>query len=126
MRRRLRLFCRLALGDVAPRSHDLQGLAVGAADKMLLVIHPAIGAILAAKPIFHRVDPVLEESSYFGLDAGEIIRVDPVAPEGRILKIFGRGVSKHCDDVVADEGGSEVAGRLEAIDHRRRRTQQSR
>ena len=92
---------------------------------MLLVIHPAIGVILAAKPIFHRVDPVLEESGYFGLDAGAILRMDTFAPERWILKIFGRGVAKDFDDVVADEGGSEVAGRLEAVDHGRRRTEQS-
>ena len=119
MRRSFRLLCRLARGDVAPRSDDLQWLAVDASDKTLLVVHPAIGAILAAKAILHRVDPVLEEFGYGFLDAGEIVGVDPVAPEGRVLQILRGRVAEHVDDVVADEGRSKIAGRLEAVDHRR-------
>ena len=55
------LFCCLARRDVTPRANDLQWFAVDAPDQTLLVVHLAIRAILAAKAILHRVDPVLEE-----------------------------------------------------------------
>ena len=60
------------------------------------------------------------------LDAGEVVGVDPVAPEGRVLQVLRRRVAEHAADVVADEGRRKIAGRLEAVDHRRRRTQQPR
>ncbi len=85
---------------------------------MLLVVHPAIGAVLTAKAILHRMDPVLEEFGYGVLDAGQIVGVDPVAPEGRILQVLGWRVPEHADDIVADKGRREIAGSLEAIDHR--------
>ncbi len=90
---------------------------------MLLVVHPAIGAILAAKAILHRMDPVLEERGYGVLDAGQIAGVDAAAPKGWIFQILGRRVAEHTDDIVADKSRCEIAGRLEAIDHHRRRAQ---
>ncbi len=44
-----------ARGDVAPRADDLGRLAVVVADEMLVVVHPAIGAVLAAEAIFERM-----------------------------------------------------------------------
>ena len=58
-------------------------------DQTLLVVHPAIGVIFAAKAILHRVDPILEEFGYSVLDTDQIIGVDPVAPEERVLQVLG-------------------------------------
>jgi hypothetical protein len=84
MRRSFLLLCRLARRDVAPRPHDLKLFAVNAADQMLLVVHPAIGAVLVTKPILDSVNPIVEECRYSLLNADQIAGVDPVAPERRI------------------------------------------
>src|SRR4029077_12843802 len=59
--------------DVTPRSNDLQWFTVDAPNQTLLVVHPAIRAILAAKAILHRVDPILEEFGDGLLDAGPVV-----------------------------------------------------
>ena len=81
MRRSFVLLCRLARRDVAPRPHDLKRFAVNAADQMLQVVHPAIGAVLVTKPILDGVNPIVEECRYSLLNAGRIAGVDPIAPE---------------------------------------------
>ena len=65
------------------------------------------------------MDPVLEEFGYYLLDAGQIVDMDPIAPEGRILQVFGGRVAEHVDDIVADEGRCKITCGLEAVDHRR-------
>ena len=47
-----------AVGDVAPGADDLTRCSVRACDHTLLVIDPAIGAVLAAKPVLDAVAPV--------------------------------------------------------------------
>src|SRR5262249_61318279 len=84
---------------------------------MLLVFHPAIGAVLAAKPIFQSVDAVFEGARNLGLDSRKVFGVDSGPPEIGILEIFTRVVPKHSLDVVADKCGSERSPRLEAVDH---------
>jgi hypothetical protein len=93
---------------------------------MLVVIHPAIGAVLAAKAIFERVLAVLEKLGDLGLDALKIVRVDALAPEIRIVEIFARTVAEQLLDIGADEGGGVIAARLEAVDHRGRGAEQLR
>ena len=88
MRRGSRLLGRLACRDIAPRPDDLRRLAVGAPDQVLLVVDPAVGAVLAAEAVLHRVDPVLEEPGNGILDSGQVVGVDPVAPEGWVLQVF--------------------------------------
>src|SRR5262245_65755230 len=90
---------------------------------MLFVFHPAISAILAAKPIFQGVDVSFKGPRNLGLDAGEVFGVNPVPPEIRILKVIKRVVSEHALDAVADECGPERSSRFDAVDHGRRRTQ---
>ena len=55
---------------------------------MLLVAHPAIGAVLLAEPVFVRMRPGLEQLRLFGLDLGNIVGMDVGAPERRVLQIF--------------------------------------
>ena len=45
----------LARGDVAPRADHLDRLAVLVADQVLLVVHPAVAAVLLEKPVLDRV-----------------------------------------------------------------------
>ena len=86
---------------------------------MLLVVHPTIRAIFPAKTIFDCVHAVLEELGYGVLDAGEIVGVDAVAPEGWVLEILRGHVAQHVADVVADKGRRKIAVGLKAVDHRR-------
>ena len=86
---------------------------------MLIIVHPAIGAILAAKAILHRVHSILEECGYYLFDPGQIVGMHTLAPEGGIFQIFGWRVAEHVDNIVADEGRRKIAGGLEAVDHRR-------
>ena len=115
-------FCllrRLARRDIAPRSDDLQWLSVDTSDQMLLVVHPTIGAIFATEAIFDCVHPVVEELGYGVLDAGEIVGVDAVAPEGWVLEILRGRVAQHVADVFAHKGRRKIAAGLKAVDHRR-------
>src|SRR5262249_11368096 len=57
-------FCllrRLPGRDIAPRPYDFCWLAVGASDQMLLIVDPAIGAVLPPKPVLHRMLSILKE-----------------------------------------------------------------
>jgi hypothetical protein len=94
-------------------------LAVDVSDQMLLIVDPAIGAVLAAKAILHRVDSVLEEPRNGILDSGQIVGVDMVPPEGWVLQVFRWRIAEYVDDIVADKGRSEIVGGLEAVDDRR-------
>ena len=85
---------------------------------MLLVVHPAIRAVLLAEAIFDDVFAGLEQHVHLGFDARQILRVHPLAPEIRVLEIFGCGVAEQPRDVFADEGRREIALGLEAVDHR--------
>src|SRR5262245_66586623 len=91
---------------------------------MLFVFHPAIGAILTAKPIFHSVDAAFKGPRNLGLDSGEVFGMNPVPPELRILEIIMRVVPEHSRDAVTDEFWPERSCRFEAVAHRRCRTQQ--
>src|SRR5262249_5375813 len=103
---------------VAPRPDDLQRIAVCVDDQALLVVHPAIRVIFAAKAILHRVDPILEEFRYSLLYAGQIVGGDPVAPEQRVFQVRGWRIAEDVDDIVADKGGREITGSLKAVNHR--------
>ena len=61
----------LAGVDVAPRSHHLDGAPRLVADEMLLVAHPAIGAILAAEAVFGEMLAVAEQLDLLRLDLGK-------------------------------------------------------
>src|SRR4029077_7001657 len=111
-------FRQLARRDVAPRADDLLWFAVRASGQMLFVINPAIGAILTAKTILHRVCTVLEQCGDFILHASQIVGEDSLTPDGWVLQVLGWRVAEHADDIVADKGRRIIAGRLETIDHR--------
>ena len=51
----------VAGGDVAPGADHLDRLAVLVADQVLLVVDPAIGAVLAPEPVLDRVATLLEQ-----------------------------------------------------------------
>jgi hypothetical protein len=65
------------------------------------------------------VDAVLEKLGYGLVDVGQVVRVDAIAPEGWIFQVLRWRIAKHGSDIVADKGGSEIAARFEAVDHRR-------
>ncbi len=69
---------------------------------------------------------LFEQLDLLGLDRVEIVRMHVGAPEVRLLQIFARLVAEHALDVVADEGGGEIAARLEAVNHGRRAVQHER
>ena len=98
-----------------------------AADQVQLVADPAIAAVLAAEAVFDRVDALLEEAGDLALDAGEVVGVDaararrPGSPDIRSAHSRTRSLMFWLTKV-----GAKVAGRLEAVDHRRRRAQQPR
>jgi hypothetical protein len=116
----------LARRDVAPGAYDLGGLAVIAAQQILLVADPDIVAVLPAEPVFGGVTAFLEQPRLLGFDGGEILRMDVVAPEIGMLEIFFRAIAEQPLDVLADEARRVVAARFEAIDHSRRALQQDR
>src|SRR5690349_7919423 len=91
---------RLARGNVAPRADDFGGLARLVADEVLIVVHPAIGAILAAEAIFDRLPVSLKEGSNLGLDARKVLGVNPFAPEVRIFEIFAGTIAKQALNIV--------------------------
>src|SRR5262249_56671242 len=105
--------------DVAPGPDDLNRLTIDTADQMLFIVDPAIGTILPAKAVLHRMCSVLEQSGYFLLDSDQIIGVDPRAPEGRVLQVLRWRVAEHAEDTVADKRRCVIASSLEAVDHRR-------
>src|SRR4029077_6827141 len=106
-----RLLSFLSAVDIAPRAHHFERLAVRVANEMLLVADPAIGTVFLAEPIFGKMRSRLEELRMLGLYRGKVFRVNMRAPERRILQIFFGTVPEQARDVVADEGGGEVAAR---------------
>jgi len=116
----------LARTDIAPGAHDLDRLAVVAAQQILLVADPDIVAVALAEAVLGGVPSLLEQLRLLGLDQGEILRVNVVAPEIGVLKIFLRAIAEQPLDILADEGWRIVAARLEAVDHGGRGLEQGR
>lgn len=112
-RRALGLLGLLARGDIAPRSDDLGGFAIVAALEILLVADPDIFAVLLAEAVLRGMAPSLEQLALLGLDGGQVLGVDVVAPEIGVLQIFLRAVAEQPLDVLADEGRRVVVLRLE-------------
>src|SRR5690606_6706781 len=70
----------LALGDVGPRSHDLEWLALGIADDLLPVMYPDIFAV-AANAIFDRASTgLLREFDPF-VNARDVVGMHQVLPQ---------------------------------------------
>src|SRR6476620_4074983 len=93
---------------------------------MLLIAHPAIGAVLLAEAILGDMAAVLEQLGLLGLHGGKVLRMDAGAPEVGILQVLVRAIAQNALDVLADKGWSEVAGRGEAVDHGRGAFEQER
>ena len=70
--------------------------------------------------------PLDEEISDLGLDPRQIVGMDVLAPEIRVIEVVARGVAEQRLDVLADEDRREIVSRLEAVDHRRRDVEQPR
>ena len=87
------------------------------ANEMLLVAHPAIGTVLLAEAIFGEMLAGPEQLDLLRLDLGEIVGMHMAPPEIRVLQIFIGAVAQHQLDAGADEGGREIAGRGETVDH---------
>ena len=80
------LLGRLARGDLAPGANHFHRLTVMVADQMLLIAHPAIGAVLLAEAILGDMAAVLEQLGLLGLDGGKVLGMDAGAPEVGILR----------------------------------------
>ena len=63
------------------------------ADQMLLVAHPAIGAVLLAEAILGDMAAVLEQLGLLGLHGGKVLRMDAGAPEVGILQVLIRAIA---------------------------------
>ncbi|MGZ8400477.1 MAG: hypothetical protein ACXWVI_04155 [Methyloceanibacter sp.] len=55
---------------------------------MLLVVHPAISAVLLAEAIFGDVLAGLEQYVHLGFDTRQILRMHPLAPEIRASTVI--------------------------------------
>ena len=110
---------------MAPGADNFRRLAGRVADEMLLVIHPAISAVLAPERVFERLLAGLEELADLRLDAGEILGMDMITPEIRIAEILGGLIAEQARDVLADEDRREIVPRLEAVDDRGRGFEQT-
>ena len=93
---------------------------------MLLVAHPAIGAVLLAEAIFGGVPVALEQESLLGFHGCHVVGMHAGAPELGILEIFVGAIAEQPLDILADESRRIVAARLEAVDHRGRGIEQKR
>ena len=122
----LALLGRLARADVAPRADHLERRAALVANEVLLVIDPAIGAILAAEAIFERLLTRIEQIGHLGVDALDVIGMDVLVPEPGIAEIFFRRVAEQHPNIVADEGRGEIVAGLEAVDDGGRGGEQAR
>ncbi len=123
---RFGLLGRFAGVDIAPRTHHLEGLAVGVSHEGLLVVHPAIRAVLAPEAVFAGVPPFGEEAAHFRLDPREVVGMDMAAPEIGVVEIVLRGVAEEPGDVLADIGRRKIALGLEAVDDGGRGIEQAR
>jgi len=83
---------------------------------MLLVADPAIGTVFLAEPILGKMRTSLEQLRLLGLYLGKVFRVNMRTPERCVLQIFFGTVAEQARDVVADEGGGEVAACRKAVD----------
>ena len=119
-----RLLGGLARVDVAPRADHLDRAAALVADEMLLVADPAIGAVLLAEAIFGEMLARSEQLDLLRFDFGEILGMHVATPEIGILQVFLGAIAQHRLDTGADEGGREIAGRGETVDHHRGRAEQ--
>ena len=114
----------LARGDVAPGADHLDRLARRVAQHLQLVADPAVAAVLLAEAVF-AAEPLLLEQARIGLeDARAVLGMDAALPEIRALEVLLALVAEQVLDVLADEGRREIAGGLEAVDHRRRAGEQ--
>ena len=84
---------------------------------MLLVVDPAIGAVLAAKTVFEGLLADVEEVLHLGFDARQIVRMNVASPKVGIAEIGGGRVAEQPLQIAADKSRGEVVARLEAIDH---------
>jgi hypothetical protein len=91
---------------------------------MLLVVHPAIGAVLLAEAVFDDVLAGLEQYVHLGFDTRQILRMHPLAPEIRVVEIFGSRVAEQPRDVLADEGRGKIAPSPRSCRSRRVRIEQ--
>ena len=114
----------VARGHVAPGAHDLHRLAIPVAHQMLLVVHPAVGAVVPEEPVLDRVAALLKQQGGLGLHGRDVVGMHAAPPEVRVLQILLRLVAEPVPDVLADEGRCEIARRLVAVDHRRCRRQE--
>ena len=110
--------------DVAPRADHLHGPSGRVADQMLLVGEPAIGAVLAAEAVFHKMLSGPEQLGLFDLDVRQVVRMHARAPEVCLVKIVLRRVAQHGTDAGADEGRGEVAVSIEAVNDNGRGAEQ--
>src|SRR5215813_1725100 len=102
----------LALGHVAPGAHHFNRIARGVADHLQLVAHPAVAAVLLAEAVFAVEALLLEQARIGPEDARAVLRVNPALPEIGAVEIFLAIVAEQVLDVLADEGGRIVPGRL--------------
>src|SRR5262249_14232597 len=86
--------CSLALSDVAPRANHLHRLPFFVPNESLLVVDPAVAAVLLAELILDRMRTFLEQVDRLGLHRGELVRVHPTAPKIRVLEVFLRFVAQ--------------------------------
>ena len=96
------------------------GSPVASRTMVLLVVHPEIGAVGTADAILDRPLVVLLKSAVDpGIDAGDVVGVNAIAPKIGIVEIFRGRAAEQPGDAVAHEGGLEIAAGHSAIEHRR-------
>src|SRR5262245_15130427 len=118
------LFRSLALADVAPGADHLDRLALFVTDQSLGVVDPAIGAVLFAEAILHRVPAVLVQIDGLGFRRREVVGMHATPPEIRILQVIRCFVTQPISDVLTDESRGEISRRPVAVYHRGRTGQQ--
>src|SRR5262245_37057697 len=96
---RFGLLGRFAGVDIAPRTNHLDGLAVSVSHEVLLVVHPAIRAVLAPDAIFAGVPALGEEAAHFRFNPRKVVGMDVAAPEIRVVELFLRRIAKKPGDV---------------------------
>src|SRR5262245_58669840 len=104
--------------DIAPGTDHLDRLAVLVADQMPFVVDPAVNPVSLEEAVFDSMATLLEQLVELSLHPGELVGMHATAPEVGALEIVVGLVSQQVLHIVADEGRSEVAARLETIDNR--------
>src|SRR5262249_19484167 len=69
------------------------------------------------KAVLDGMATLLEEVAKLGLHPGEVVGMDATPPEIRALQILVGLVAQQVLHIVADERRTEIAARLEAVDH---------